>query len=325
VKRRAFLALCAGASISSAAAGAEQKSPLSIGFLSSRLPDESASVVAAFLKGLARGGYSDGQNVTITYRWAEGRYERLPELARDLVNSKVDVIAAIGGPPSAKAAKAATDRVPVVFVTGDPVGEGLVDSLAHPGSNLTGLSVLAVELSAKRLEILSELVPRAHVFALLVNPTISITQKITADVAAGARQRNVELRVLNAANDREIDAAFIALPGIQADGLIVGVDPYFDSRRDRLVELAARSKIPAIYWLRDYALSGGLVTYGPSLTAAYSEAGAYVARILEGEKPRDLPVQQPSTFELVLNAKTARSLNLAIPPSFLARADEVID
>ena len=263
--------------------------------------------------------------MAIAYRWAEGRYERLPELARDLVGRKVDVIAAIGGPPSAKAAKAATDTVPIVFVTGDPVGEGLVAGLAHPGGNLTGLSVLAVELSAKRFEILSEMIPRAHVFAMLVNPTISITRKIVADVTEGAREKNAELHILDAANDAEIAAAFAALPGMPADGLIVGVDPYFDSRRELLVELAARQKIPAIYWLRDYAVSGGLISYGPSLTAAYSDAGAYVARILKGEKPGNLPVQQPSTFELVLNVKTAKTLNIAVPPSFLARVDEVIE
>jgi putative ABC transport system substrate-binding protein len=253
-----------------------------------------------------------------------GRYDLLPALVADLVDRKVDVIAAFG-PPSARAAKSATSTIPIVFGSGDPVGEGLVDSLARPGGNLTGVSVLTVELMAKRLELLSELVPQAKVIALLVNPNNPDAEPMIRDVQEAARTKGVQLPILKAGSESEIDAAFASLVQLQAGGLVVGTDPFFASRSEQLAALAARHAVPAIYDFREFAAVGGLISYGTSLTGIYRELGIYTGKILNGAKPADLPVQQPTTFELVVNLKTAKALGLTVPPSILARVDEVIE
>ena len=262
--------------------------------------------------------------MAIEYRWAEGRYDRLPALAVDLVGRKVDVIVA-AGPPSARAAKSATSTIPIVFASGDPVGEGLVDSLARAGGNLTGVSLLTVELMAKRLELLSELVPHAKVIALFVNPNNPDTEPMIRDVQEAARTKGVQLPILEAGSESEIDAAFASLVQLQAGGLVVGTDPFFNSRREQLVALASDYAVPAIYEWREFAAAGGLISYGTSLTGTNCRLGIYAGKILNGAKPADLPVQQPTTFELVVNLRTAKTLRLAIPPSILARADEVIE
>jgi putative ABC transport system substrate-binding protein len=269
--------------------------------------------------------YGNGQNLAIEYRWAEGRDDRLPALAIDLVGRKVDVIATSGGPAPTLAAKGATSTIPIVFVSGDPIGDGLVASLARPGGNLTGVSILVVELNPKRLELLSELVPRAEMIALLVNPNNPQTERVTHDVAEAARTKGVQLAVVKARTESEIDAAFARLLQLQAGALLVQADPVFTGLREAIVMLAARHAVPAIYPLREFAASGGLISYGASLTGSYRLAGGYVGKLLKGAKPADLPVQQPTTFELVVNLKTAQALGLTVPPSILARADEVIE
>ncbi|MGC2201370.1 MAG: ABC transporter substrate-binding protein [Stellaceae bacterium] len=295
-----------------------------VGFLHFASPGPFAPFVGAFQKGLGETGYVEGQNLAIEYRWAEGHYDRLPSLAADLVARNVDVIVA-AGPPSARAAKSATSAIPIVFSSGDPVGEGLVASLARPGGNLTGVSILTVELMAKRLELLSELVPRVGVIALLANPSNPNTEPMMRDVQEAARAKRIQLPVLKAGSESEIDAAFASLVQLQAGGLVVGTDPFFNSRREQLVALAARHAVPAIYEWREFAAAGGLISYGPSLTSIYRQDGIYAGKILKGAKPADLPVQQPTTFELVVNLKTANALGLTIPPSILARADEAIE
>jgi putative ABC transport system substrate-binding protein len=296
-----------------------------IGFLGSTSPGPAAPLLAAFHQGLHEAGYVEGRNVAIEYRWAEGQYDRLPELAADLVGRKVDVIATSGGPVPARAAKNATAKIPIVFVTGDAVGDGLVVSLARPGGNLTGFSVVAGELNPKRLDLLSELVPQAGVIALLVNPNNPNAERIMRDVREAARDKGLQFHILKASTEGEIDAAFAALVQLHAGALVVGADPFFASRGDQLVALAARHAVPAIYWGREFAAAGGLISYGPSVTGMYHQAGVYVGRILAGAKPADLPVQQPTRFELVVNLKTAKALGLTVPQSILARADEVIE
>jgi putative tryptophan/tyrosine transport system substrate-binding protein len=325
MKRRELLLLLGGAMTAPRPLRAQQKAMPVIGFLGSDAPGPTAPWGAAFRQGLTETGYVEGQDLAIEYRWAEGRYDRLPALAADLVRRKVDVIAT-GGTPAALAAKSATQTIPIVFSgVGDPVGSGLVGSLARPGSNLTGISEMTTDLMSKRLELLSELVPQATVIALLVNPNIAITEGVIREVQAAARAKGVQLPILKASSETEIDAAFGSLVRLHAGALVIGPDPFFSSRREQLVALLLRDAVPAIYHLREFAAAGGLISYGASLAAVFRQAGTYTGRILKGANPADLPVQQPTTFELVINLKTAKALGLTVPPSILARADEVIE
>jgi len=325
MRRRELMLLLGSAVIAPLAARAQQKAMPVIGYLSVGSPGTSGSRLAAFRQGLGETGFVEGQSVAIEYRWAEGRYERLPAFAADLVSRKVDLIAAFG-PPPAFAAKSATSTIPIVFVLGiDPIAAGLVASLARPGGNLTGVSMLTGELMPKRLELLSELVPAARAIALLANPNDATTEGMIRDVQEAARAKGVRLQILKAGSESDIDAAFASLDQTHAGALIVGDDPFFASRHEQLVALASRHAIPAIYEWREYVAAGGLISYGTSITAVYRQVGIYAGKILKGEKPADLPVQQPTKFELVVNLKTAKALGLTVPQSILARADEVIE
>jgi putative tryptophan/tyrosine transport system substrate-binding protein len=326
MKRREFLLLLACALTAAPALRAQQKAMPVIGFLGAAAPDPFAPFVAAFHRGLNETGYVDGQNLAIGYRWAEGHYDRLPALAADLVGRNVDVIATSGGPPPALAAKSVTSTVPIVFVSGDdPVGEGLVASLSRPGGNLTGVGLMGVELTPKRLELISELVLQVRVIALLVNPNNPNADRIMRDVQEAARAKGVQLHIVKASTESEIDAAFATLVQLQAGALVVGNDPFFNSRREQLVALASQYAVPAIYGWREFAAAGGLISYGSSLVAAYRQVGTSAGKILNGAKPADLPVQQPTRFELVVNLNTAKALGLTIPHSMLMLADEVIE
>jgi putative ABC transport system substrate-binding protein len=297
-----------------------------IGFLGSASPGSYAPFVAAFRQGLSETGYVDGKNLIIEYRWAEGSYDRLTALAGDLVGRKVDLIAASGGNVSALAAKNATSTVPIVFASGgDPVGEGLVASLARPGGNVTGVTFMIAELTPKRLGLLSELVPQVRTIGLLANPNSPGTERMMQDMQEAARARGTQLHVVKASTESEIDAAFTSLVSLQAGALVVGADPFFFGRRERIVALASSHALPAIYQGHEFVMVGGLISYGASLTTVYRQAGIYAGKLLNGAKPADLPVEQPTTFELVINLKTAKALGLAVPQSLLARADEVIE
>jgi ABC-type uncharacterized transport system substrate-binding protein len=324
VNRREFMLVLGGVMIAARALRAQQKAMPVIGYLSSASASTTAPFVAALRQGLSETGYVEGQNVAIEYRWAEGHYERLPALAADLVGRGVDVIVTSGTPP-ALAAKTATSTIPIVFSVGDPVELGLIASLARPGGNLTGVSVLNVELNPKRLELISELVPQARVIALLVNQNNPNTERNIKDVQSAARLKELQLPVLKAGTESEIDAAFATLVQLSAGALVVATDPFLNNRRDQLVTLASRHAVPAIYYWREFPAAGGLISYGTSLTAAYRQIGIYAGKILKGAKPADLPVEQPTTFELVVNLNTAKALGLTVPPSILSRADEVIE
>jgi len=325
--RRAFIGtLASGLLAAPLAARAQQKAMPVIGVLSTGSPGPSSEpFMGAFRQGLSEAGYVEGQNLAIEYRWAEGHYDRLPVLAADLVGRKVDLIMA-NSPPSALAAKSATSTIPIVFRSGaDPVGDGLVASLARPGGNLTGVSFIADELTAKRLELLSELVPRVGVIALLMNPNNATAERVIRDVQAAARTKGLQLHVLKASSESEIDAAFASLVQLHAGALVVGADPFLSGRREQIVALASRRAVPSIYAWREFAASGGLISYGPSLTSAFRLVGHYAGKVLKGAKPGDLPVEQPTKLELVINLKTAKALGLTIPPALLQRADQVIE
>jgi putative ABC transport system substrate-binding protein len=328
VRRRDFVTLLGNAAVvMPLAASAQQKAMPVIGYLAGLSPGPSAALLAAFRQGLSDTGYVEGRDVAIEYRWADGNYDRLPALAADLVGRNVDVIVTSGGGPNAVvAAKSATSTIPIVAVMGDdPVATGLVTSLARPGGNLTGVSFLVVDLMPKRLELLSELVPQARVVALLVNPNNEFTQRMMRDVQEAARAKGLQLPILKAGTESEIDAAFAALVQQQAGALVVGADPFFRERSEQVAALAAGHAVPAIYAFREQVADGGLISYGASLTGVYRQLGIYAGRILKGAKPADLPVQQPTTFELVINLKTAKALGLTVPPPMLMRADELIE
>jgi putative tryptophan/tyrosine transport system substrate-binding protein len=297
-----------------------------IGFLNSASPDEWTRFLAAFRRGLKETGFIEGRNVAIEFRWAQGQYDRLPRLAADLVQGGIAVLVATGGITSALAAKTATATIPIVFSTGgDPVQEGLVASLGHPGGNATGVSLLTSALAAKRLEILREVVPNASVIGVLLNPNGASAKAQLEDVEKAARTVGQQVDVLRASSEREFETAFATIGQARIGALIVGADPFFSSRRDKLVALAARERIPAIYEWREYAEAGGLMSYGSDLAEGYHQVGIYAGRILKGEKPADLPVVQSTKVEFVLNLKTARALGLAISLPLSGRADEVIE
>jgi putative tryptophan/tyrosine transport system substrate-binding protein len=324
MNRRELLLLLGGVIAVPRVLRAQKKATAVIGLLGSIGPI--APQLAAFRQGLSETGYIEGQNLAIEYRWAEGHYDRLPALAADLVSRKVDLIVATGGDVSALAAKSATSTIPIVFtaIGRDPVELGLIASLARPGGNVTGFSGLTIELNLKRVELLSELVPQARVIALLVNPNNPTTERVVRDVQEAGAKR-VQLLILKAGSESEIDATSASLVQLHAAALVVAGDAFFTSRRDQLAALAARHAVSAIYNSREFAAAGGLISYGPSLTGIWRQAGIYAGRILKGERPADLPVQQPTRFELVVNLNTAKALGLTVPPSILSRADEVIE
>jgi ABC-type uncharacterized transport system substrate-binding protein len=327
MRRRSFVALVGGAAAWPLTARAQQAAMPVIGFLNSASPDTYAPQLAGFRQGLHEVGYTEGQNVAIDFRWAKAQYDRLPGLAADLVHRQVAVIVATGGSVSGLAAKSVTTIIPIVFISGgDPVQQGLVKSVNRPGGNITGVSLFTSTLAAKRLELLHEVVPAARVVALLVNPTNLNSETDTRAVQAAAPAMGLQIVVLKASNGTEIDAAFAAMSQRNVGALLVGADPLFDnSGRDQLIVLAARHAIPAIYDWRDVVAAGGFVSYGSNLAEGYRLAGLYTGRILKGEKPGDLPVQQPVKFEFVINLKTARALGLTISNQMQLLADEVIE
>ena len=324
MRRRDFVIVLLGGAVFSSREGRTQQRL--IGFLSAGSADAYAPFVAAFRSALNEAGYVEGRNLAIEYRWAEGHYDRLPELAADLVRSKPEVIVTSGGDIVIGAAKAAAAEIPIVFTSGgDPVARGFVAGLARPGGNMTGVSLLVIELVPKRLEFVQELVPGAAVIAGLVNPKNSNAGRNVAALQEAARAKGVQLHIVEASSEGDFETAFASLAALHAGALVVGADPFFNARRSQIVVLAARHSMPAIYEWREFVDAGGLISYGPSLPGVYRQMGAYVGRILGGEKPANLPVVQPTLFELVVNLKTAKTLGLAVPRSILARADEVID
>ena len=326
MRRREFITLLGSAAATWPLAARAQRATMPvIGFLSLRSPAESADHVAAFRRGLAASGYIEGQNIAVEYRWADGLNDRLPGLAADLVSRKVAVIAATGGPTSGLAAKAATSTIPIVFIGNDPVRIGLVASLNRPGGNATGVNVFLQEMEGKRLGLLREIVPGASLIAVLLNPNGADVDVQRRDIDEAARAVGQPIHVLNASSERDIHAAFEALAGLKASGLLVGANPFFNSRREQIVTLSVHYRIPAIYEVREFVVAGGLMSYGTSLPDAYRQVGIYTARILKGEKPADLPVMQATKFEFVINLKTAKTLGLEVPPALSARADEVIE
>jgi putative tryptophan/tyrosine transport system substrate-binding protein len=327
IRRREFMSLLGGAVVAwPLVARAQQAAMPVIGFLSSRSPGESSGVVAAFRRGLGEAGFVEGQNTVIAFRWAEGHYDRLPALAADLIGLRVAVLVAAGGTPALVTAKAATTTIPIVFTAvNDPVQLGFVASFNRPGGNVTGISLFNNALLAKRIGLLHELVPTATVMAMLVNPNSPMVEDDMKSYQATAQSLGVSLHVLNASAERELDAAFAALTRLRVGALVVQGEPFFDSRRDHIIELAARQAIPAIYAWREYIVAGGLMSYGTNITDNYRQAGGYVGRILKGEKPPELPIVRPTKFDLVINLKTTKALGLQIPDKLLALADEVIE
>jgi putative ABC transport system substrate-binding protein len=325
MKRREFITL-----LSSAAAmwpftaRAQPELPV-IGLLNSTSAEAYATRIAAFRQGLSETGYIEGRNVMIEYRWANGQYDQLPGMAADLVRRKVAVITAITT-PAALAAKAATATIPIVFEMGiDPVAVGLVESLSRPGGNLTGVSLLSVELASKRLELLHEIAPTATIVAALLNPTNPNAETLSKELQAAARTLGLQLHVLHASAEGDFDMVFATILKLRAGGVMIGSDPFFNGRSKQLAELALHNAMPTIYQYRAFAAAGGLMSYGSSFTEPFRQTGAYTGRVLKGEKPADLPVQQVSKVELIINLKTAKTLGITVPPQIVARADEVIE
>ncbi|HEX4407614.1 MAG TPA: ABC transporter substrate-binding protein [Xanthobacteraceae bacterium] len=327
MRRRTFITLLGGtAALWPRALRAQQSAMPVIGFMHSASPNYFSPFRAGFGQGLKEAGFVEGQNLTIERRWAEGHYDRLPELAADLASRKVAVIFAAGGTDPAKAAEVATTTIPIVFVSAaDPVRTGLVPSLSRPGGNVTGVSLLASALNGKRLDLLRELVPQAAAIGTLINPTYPEAKAQAEEFRAAASQLGVKLVALLASTPAEIDAAFASLDQEPIGALVIGNDPFFGGRRDQIVALAARRSLPTMHYQRESVEIGGLISYGPSFPDGYRQGGFYVGRILQGEKPGDLPVMQPTKFELVLNLKTAKALGLKVAAQVLATADEVIE
>ena len=325
-RRRQFLTLLSSAAAARPLAARAQQSMPVIGFMSARSPEDSVHLLEAFRRGLKEGGFVEGQNVVIEFRWARGEYDRLPEMAADLVSRRVSVLTAVGGDPSPRAAKRATSTIPIVFgIGGDPVRDGLVESFNRPGGNVTGVTLMTNLMESKRFGLLRDLVPDAQLVGALLNPSFAPSARQSQQIEEAARSIGQRLIVAKASTDEELDAAFKALVRERAHALLVAADPYFDTRRDRIVGFAQRQRLPAIYHFREYVLAGGLLSYGISLTDAYRQFGVYTATILKGAKPADLPVLQPTKFELVINLKTAKTLGLKISDNLLTLADEVIE
>jgi putative tryptophan/tyrosine transport system substrate-binding protein len=331
MRRRDFILAVGGAAAASAvswplAARAQQRGVPVIGFLNSQSAASFSHMVAGFRRGLRDAGFLEGQNIAIEYRWAEGRYDRLPALASDLVRQGPAVLVATGGEPAALAAKDATQAIPVVFlIGGDPVRQGIVASMNRPGGNVTGLTLLTTEIEGKRLGLLQELVPNARVIAVLINPDFPPAENQRRDVLEAASRAGLRATTLLAKSEADFQPAFAALIEQRADALMVCADPLFNSRRDQLVALAAHHKVPAMYEFREYVLAGGLVSYGVNIVELYREAAQYTAKILKGAKPGELPIVQPTKFDFVMNQKTAKALRLDVPDKMLALADEVIE
>jgi putative ABC transport system substrate-binding protein len=326
MRRRTFITLLGGGATWPLVARAQQPAMPVIGWLNSGSADQFQYLVRAFRKGLGEAGYVEGRNVAIEYRWADGQYDRLPELAADLVRRQVSVIAATAGTRPAQSAKAATTTIPIVFsLGGDPVGLGLVGSFNRPEGNLTGVTTLTGELGPKRLELLRELVPAATSVAVLVNPANSNVATFSRDIQAAARTLGLQLNLLNASSERDFDAVFASLDQLRAAALLIGADPFFTSRSEQLAALTVRHGMRTIYQGREFAAAGGLMSYGGSFAESYSRAGVYTGRILKGEKPADLPVMQITKIELIINLKTAKTLGITVPLRLLTRADEVIE
>ena len=326
MRRREFISAIGGAAVTWPLATRAQQAVPVIGFLSSRSPSNSTVLVDAFRQGLHEAGYDEGQGVAVVYRWAEGQYDRLPTLAAELVHWPVAVLVATGGGHSALAAKSASSTIPIVFtVAGDPVQLGLVASLNRPGGNATGVSLLTTAPEAKRLGLLHELAPGAALIGVLIDPNEEESEALSRELRDAARTIGQLIYLANARNDEELDLAFATLVQERVDAMLVCSDPFFDTRRDRIIAFAAQRRMPAIYQFREYAVAGGLVSYGPSLPDGYRQVAAYAGRILKGAAPADLPVSRSIKFEFVINLKTAKTLGLDISPMLLARADELIE
>jgi putative tryptophan/tyrosine transport system substrate-binding protein len=327
MRRRDFIGLLGGAAAAWPIASLAQRSAMPlIGYLSGRSPEDTVRELESFHKGLSEGGFVNGGNVNVEYRWARGDYGRLRALAAELVQRRVAVLAATGGDASASAAKEATSTIPVVFnMGGDPVKVGLAQSFNRPGGNVTGSTILTQDMEQKRFGILNKVVPDVVRFGAMVNSNYPASAYQIRELEKAATDLGRQLFIAKASNDTELDAAFAALSREQVGALVVASDPYFDTRRDRIIAFAAQNRLPAIYQFRVYALEGGLISYGPSITDAYRQVGRYVARILKGEKPADLPILQPTQFDFVVNLKTAKTLGLFVPPTLVAQADEVIE
>jgi putative ABC transport system substrate-binding protein len=326
MRRREFMILSGMAVVWPRSVGAQQSEIPVIGFISLAGPDTFAHLLAAYHESLREAGFVDGRNVTIEYRWARGQYDQLPALAADLVRRKVSIIVASGGDRPTLAAKAATSTIPIVFTgSDDPVGFGLVQSLSHPGGNMTGTAGFTSKLEVKKLEILHEVLPEPRLIGMLANPKNPAAAADVKDVEAAARSMAKQIHVVWASNESEIDAGFAAFAPLQLKGLLLGHDPFFNSRRDQIIAHVTRLAIPAIYEHREFILAGGLMSYGTDIREGYRLAGDYTGRILKGAKPADLPIEGPTIIRLVLNLKTAKALGIEIPSTLLARADEVIE